>query len=98
MPSTKEFKDFVLEQMGELKNVDCRPMMGEFLLYYNEVLFGGVYDNRLLVKITKTNKKYALCENLPYEKAKPMFLVEDLEDKEYLRDIIIETCKGLKKR
>ena len=46
-------------------------MMGEFLLYYNNVLFGGIYDNRLLVKIVDTNKKYNMQEEIPYESAKP---------------------------
>ena len=70
-------------------------MMGEFLLYYNNVLFGGIYDDRLLVKITETNKKYNMEEQIPYESAKPMYLVDDVDNKEQLKEIIIETCKGL---
>lgn len=53
-------------------------MMGEFLLYCNNVLFGGIYDNRLLVKIVDTNKKYNMNEQIPYESAKPMYLIDDV--------------------
>lgn len=69
--------------------------MGEYLLYYNNVLFGGIYDNRLLVKIVSNNKKYSMQEQIPYETAKPMYLVDDTDNKEKLKEIIIETCKGL---
>jgi TfoX/Sxy family transcriptional regulator of competence genes len=70
-------------------------MMGEYLLYYNSILFGGIYDNRLLVKIVDTNKKYNMNEAIPYESAKPMYLVDEVDNKELLKEIVIETCKGL---
>ena len=54
MATSKEYKDFILEQLDLLDNITCKAMMGEFLLYYNNVLFGGIYDNRLLVKIVDT--------------------------------------------
>ena len=95
MATSKEYKDFILEQLELLDNIACKPMMGEFLLYYNDVLFGGVYDNRLLVKIVDANKKYNMQEQLPYESAKPMYLVDDVDNKELLKEIVIETCKGL---
>ena len=95
MATSKEYKDFVLEQLDILDNITCKAMMGEFLLYYNDVLFGGIYDNRLLVKIVDTNKKYNMQEQIPYETAKPMYLVDDVDNKELLKEIIIETCKGL---
>ena len=95
MATSKEYKDFIIEQLDLLDNITCKAMMGEFLLYYNGLLFGGIYDNRLLVKITDTNKKYNMEEQLPYETAKPMYLVGDIENKELLKDIIIETCNGL---
>ena len=50
MASSKEYKDFVLDNLHLLDNITCRPMMGEYLLYYNKVLFGGIYDDRLLIK------------------------------------------------
>ncbi len=95
MATSKEYKDFILEQLDLLDNIACKPMMGEFLLYYNEVLFGGIYDNRLLIKIVETNTNYNMQEQIPYESAKPMYLVEDVDNKELLKEIIIETCKGL---
>ena len=95
MATSKEYKDFILEQLGLLDNITCKPMMGEFLLYYNDVLFGGVYDNRLLVKKVETNKKYNMQEQIPYESAKPMYMVDDVDNKELLKEIIIETCNGL---
>ena len=69
--------------------------MGEYLLYYNGLLFGGIYDNRLLVKIVDNNKKYNMQEQIPYDGAKPMYLVDDIDDKEALRDIVLDTCKDL---
>ena len=82
------------EENGDYQNT-CKAMMGEFLLYYNNVLFGGIYDNRLLVKIVDTNKKYNMQEQIPYESAKPMYLVDDVDNKDLLKEIVIETCKGL---
>ena len=97
MATSKEYKEFILEQLGLLDNITCKAMMGEFLLYYNNVLFGGIYDNRLLVKIVDTNKKYNMQEQIPYESAKPMYLVDEVDNKELLKEIVIETCKGLTK-
>lgn len=95
MATSKEYKDFILEQLDLLDNITCKAMMGEFLLYYNNVLFGGIYDNRFLVKIVDTNKKYNMNEQIPYETAKLMYLVDDVDNKELLKEIVIETCKGL---
>ena len=95
MATSKEYKDFILEQLDLLDNLTCKAMMGEFLLYYNDVLFGGIYDNRLLVKIVDTNKKYNMQEQIPYENAKPMYFVDDVDSKELLKEIVMDTCKGL---
>ena len=95
MATLKEYKDFILEQLDLLDNITCKAMMGEFLLYYNSVLFGGIYDNRLLVNIVETNKKYNMQEQIPYASAKLMYLVDDVDNKELLKEIVIETCKGL---
>ena len=95
MATSKEFRDFVLEQLQGLQEITYRPMMGEYLLYYNRLLFGGIYDERLLVKITSTNKKFQLEEQIPYTGAKPMAYIQDLDHPELLQEIIIETCKGL---
>ena len=95
MATSKEYRDFILEQLDLLDDITYKAMMGEFLLYYNNVLFGGIYDNRLLVKIVDTNKKYNMNEQVPYETAKLMYLVDDVDNKELLKEIVIETCKGL---
>lgn len=95
MPTTKEYRNFVMEQLDLLDGITYKPMMGEYLLYYKEKLFGGIYDDRLLVKIADNNKKYEMEESIPYKGAKPMYLV-DIEDKEVIRDIVIDTYEGLK--
>ena len=97
MATTKDYKDYILEQLNLLDNITCKSMMGEYLLYYNRVLFGGIYDDRLLVKIVDSNKKYNMQESIPYESAKPMYLVDDVDNQEVLRDIVLDTCKDLKK-
>ena len=95
MSSTKEYKDYVLEQLS-LNNITYRPMMGEYLLYYSGKLFGGIYDDRLLVKKTESNKKYNMEEAIPYTNAKPMYLVSDIDDKSTVKEIIIDTLKDIK--
>ena len=95
MASTKEYRDFILEQLSEAPNINCRPMMGGFLLYSNNVLFGGSYDDRLLVKIVPENGQYKMTEEIPYDGAKPMYFVEDIDSKEKLAEIVITTVKGL---
>ena len=95
MASTKEYRDFILEQLREL-NVTYKPMMGEYLLYYKDTLFGGIYDDRLLVKRTETNKKYNMEEVIPYENAKPLYYVTDVDNIDLLKEIVISTYEGLK--
>lgn len=97
MATTKDYRDFILEQLNILNNITCKPMMGEYLLYYNSILFGGIYDDRLLVKIVDSNKKYNMKESIPYEGAKPMYFVDDVDDQEKLMNIVIDTCEDLKK-
>ena len=94
MASTKEYRDYVLEQLSD-NNITCRPMMGEYLLYYDGVLFGGIYDDRLLVKKTDSNSKCNMDESIPYTNAKPMYLV-DTDDIDTLKEIVLNTYEGLK--
>ena len=96
MATTKDYKEFILDELSLLEEITYRKMMGEYLLYYNGVLFGGIYDNRLLVKIVESNKKYNMRQSIPYAGAKPMYLVDDVNNKESLRNIILDTCKDLK--
>ena len=98
MASSKEYRDYVLGQLSEVSDVTCRPMMGEFLLYSNDVLFGGIYDDRLLVKNVSENAQFGMREDIPYDGAKPMYLVEEIDDKEKLAEIIAATLKGLTRK
>ena len=92
--TTKSYRDYVLDIIN-MDGVTYKPMMGEYLLYYNNVLFGGIYDDRLLVKIVDNNKKYNMEKAIPYEGAKEMYLV-DVDDK-LLEEIILDTYDGLKR-
>ena len=100
MASSKGYIDFVLDQCTGLS---ARAMMGEYVLYYGGKVVGGVYDNRLLIKPTPSAK--ALMPNaeyqLPYEGAKEMLLVEDIENRDFLRQLfeaIYEELPEPKKR
>ena len=95
MATTKEYRDFIIEQLSLLDNITYKSMMGEYLLYYDGLLFGGIYDDRLLVKRVDTNKKYNMEEAIPYDGAKPMYLVSDVDNQESLKEIVLDTCKGL---
>lgn len=89
MASSKEYLNFVLEQLSEVENIRYRAMMGEYILYYREKVIGGIYDDRFLVKAVKSSKELipnALHE-IPYEGAKEMLLVDDVENKELLKNL-----------
>lgn len=97
MATTKEFKNYVLERLDLLDNLRCKPMMGGYLFYYHDTLFGGLYGgDYFLVKMTNSNKKYQLNEKVPYDGSKKiMYLIEDFSDKEKLKNIVLDTCKDL---
>ena len=98
MATSKEYKEFVLEQLSILDNINCKPMMGEYLLYYNNVLFGGIYDDRLLVKIVTSNEKYKMEKAIPYHNGKEMYLVDSLDDRDELYNIVLDTYEGLQNK
>ena len=89
MASTKEYLDFVLEQLSLLDQISYRTMMGEFIIYYRGKILGGIYDNRFLVKNIKSaaEKMPDATLEVPYEGAKKMLLVEDIENKDFLREL-----------
>ena len=89
MASSREYLDFILEQLSELHDVSYRAMMGEFILYYRGKVIGGIYDNRFLVKPTPSAMaKMPNAEmELPYEGGKKMLLVDELENREFLREL-----------
>ena len=97
MPRGKSYKEFVSEQLNGLDNITCKPMMGEYLLYYNNVLFGGIYDDRLLVKKTISNAVYKMSEVIPYSGAKPMFFIDCVDDKDKVKEIVLKTYEDLLK-
>lgn len=98
MASSIEYRDYILEQLSSLGDITCKPMMGEYLLYYKGVLFGGIYDDRFLVKKTPSNAKYNMDDAIPYDGAKIMYLVDDVDNQDSLKDIVEETYKGLIKK
>ena len=96
MASSKEYLEFVLEQLSDLEGITHRAMMGEYIIYYKGKVIGGVYDDRFLIKITKSAKELmpdAPLE-LPYEGAKPM-LSADVDDRELLYRLIPKVADEL---
>ena len=90
MASSKEYLDFILEQLSELEDVSYRAMMGEYIIYYRDKIIGGIYDDRFLVKPTKSAVEMMPNADmeLPYDGAKEMLLVDDVENKEFLRELL----------
>ena len=86
MASSKEYLAFILGQLSELEGITYRAMMGEFIIYYRGRIVGGIYDNRLLVKPVKSAIRYMPTApyEVPYEGAKEMLLVEEVDNKEFL--------------
>lgn len=96
MASSKEYLQFVIEQLYPL-DITARPMMSEYLLYLDGVYFGGVFDDRLLVKSTDSAKVFGMEEQLPYDGAKPMFLVDAIDNNELAKNIVVAVVDDLKK-
>jgi len=89
MASTKEYLDFILEQLSGLDEITYKAMMGEYIIYYRGKIVGGIYDDRFLVKNIKTasDKMPDADLELPYEGAKEMLLVDDVDNKEFLKEL-----------
>ena len=89
MASSKEYLSYILEQLSELEDIRYRAMMGEYILYYREKVVGGIYDDRFLIKNVTSARERMHDASLerPYEGAKEMLLVENIEDKVFLRDL-----------
>ena len=86
MASSKEFLQFIMEQLSDLNDISYRPMMGEYIIYYRGKIVGGIYDDRLLVKKTKSALELmpaAICD-FPYDGGKEMLLVDEIDSKEFL--------------
>ena len=90
MASSESYLEFILDQLSELEGISHRAMMGEYILYYQGKIVGGIYDDRLLVKPTASARKLmpeAPLE-LPYEGAKEMLLVDEIDDKQFLSELL----------
>lgn len=103
MSSTKDYLEYILEQLSFSDDITYRSMMGEYIIYYRGKIIGGIYDDRFLVKPVPSAKEMmpnARME-LPYEGAKGMLLVEDVENREFLKDLLeamYDELPALKKR
>jgi len=89
MSSSKDFLDFVLDQLSMLSDIDYRAMMGEYIIYYHGKIVGGIYDNRLLIKPTESVLKTLpnVKMEIPYQKGKPMVMITDIENQELLEHV-----------
>jgi TfoX/Sxy family transcriptional regulator of competence genes len=90
MASNKEYLEYILDQLSDLDDITYRAMMGEYIIYYRGKIIGGIYDDRFLIKPVKAAKAImpeAKME-LPYEGAKKMLLVDDVENREFLRELL----------
>ena len=103
MSSSKVYLDFVLEQLSGLEEITYRAMMGEYIIYYRGKIVGGIYDDRLLVKPVKSAVSFlpTASYELPYEGAKEMLLVDNVDSKDFLTklfDAMYEELPAPKKR
>ena len=91
MASDKEYLDFVLDQLSDLDGISHRAMMGEYILYFRDKIIGGIYDNRLLVKPTASAREMMpeAVSEAPYDGAKEMLLVDEIDDREFLTKLIL---------
>ncbi len=90
MASSKAYLEYILEQLSDLESITYRAMMGEYIIYYKEKIIGGIYDNRFLLKPVKSalNMMPDAVMELPYEGAKEMLLADNVEDREFMRELI----------
>ena len=103
MASSKEYLNFILDQLSGLGGISYRAMMGEYILYYNGKIVGGIYDDRFLVKPVKAAVAMLpdAKKELPYEGGKEMLLVEDVDNREFLEKLftaIYEELPAVKKK
>ena len=89
MASSKEYLNFILEQLSETEDISHRAMMGEYIIYYRGKVIGGIYDDRFLVKSTKSALEMMpnAAMELPYYGAKEMILVNDVDNRTFLKEL-----------
>ena len=90
MASSREYLDFILEQLSQLENITWKPMMGEYILYWRGKIVGGIYDDRFLVKPVPSAAAMmpGAERELPYDGAKEMLLVDSVDNREFLADLL----------
>ena len=90
MASSKEYLEYVLDQLSDLEEISYRAMMGEYIIYYRGKIIGGIYDDRFLVKPVKAAISMMPDANreLPYEGAKEMLLVDEIENRDFLKELV----------
>ena len=90
MSSSKDYLEYILEQLSDLEDISYRAMMGEYIIYYRGKIIGGIYDDRFLVKPVKSAMAMMpdASMELPYEGAKEMILVDDVENREFLGELL----------
>ena len=96
MASNKDYLVYVFELLREVSGISYKKMMGEYILYKDNFIFGGIYDNRFLLKKTKSLEDKKMKEVIPYPNAKSMYLV-DSEDPDEIKEMVLQTVKELKK-
>ena len=96
MASSNDYLQFILELLKETRGITYKKMMGEFMLYKDAILFGGIYDNRFLIKKTKSVENLGLKDQIPYPSAKAMLLI-DSEDPDEIKELVDLVVKDLKK-
>ncbi len=100
MASTKDYLEFILEQLSSLNEISYRPMMGEYIIYYQKKVVGGIYDDRFLIKPTKSALKLLnelgieLSADIPYEGAKEM-LVADADNCELCCKLVAAVAEDI---
>ena len=95
MPSNKEYLDYVLDLLREVNGISYKKMMGEYVLYKDNIVFGGIYDNRFLIKKCSYSESLNLKEIIPYPTSKGLYLI-DIENPDEIKEIVLSLVKDLK--
>lgn len=95
MSSSIDYLEYGLDLLSSIENITYKKMMGEYILYCDGIIFGGIYDNRFLIKKTKSLENMGFKEEIPYPSAKPMYLV-DIENREEINELIYKLINDLK--
>ncbi len=100
MASRREYLNYILDQLSGLSGITYRAMMGEYILYFNGRIIGGIYDDRLLVKPVKAALSLmpSAKKEVPYEGAKEMLLVEDVDNREFLEEFFLRYLRNFRNR